>query len=609
MTTTTRLEIGPLEPFHTTGVLGIPDVQVATALMRIGGHSLDDPDSAAVALAAALCVRALRAGSVCVDLTADPSMWIPEDSEEPPEDLPWPEPSAWLSAARDHALVSQGDDGPIDRPLRLVGNLLYLQRYWQDEQVIRTAMRERARLLAVDASALADGLARLFPGTQPDRQRLAAATAALRQVTIIAGGPGTGKTTTVARILALLRQVTDNRASIALAAPTGKAAARLQEAVATALGHMDQVDRDRFGDLPASTLHRLLGWRPDAQGRFRHNRSNPLPHDVVVVDETSMVSLPMMARLLEAVRPDARLVLVGDPDQLASIDAGAVLGDLVAAPPTATQTALAGALAAACPAESADTQAAADTGVVVLDHNYRFEGAIADLAAAIRLNDPDRALAILQAGHADVQFLDPASGAVAAVRAEAVEQTERMVAAAAAGDAATALAELETHRVLCAHREGPYGVSHWDDLIQGWTEHLITRPAPGNPWYVGRPLLVTANDYTADLYNGDTGVIIAAPDGQMRAAFARGSGIVELPTSRLDTVTTLRAMTIHRGQGSQFDAVTVILPPAESQLLTRELLYTAVTRARRRIRVIGTQEAVRAGVVRQVRRASGLRIL
>ena len=609
MTTSTRLPIGPLEPFHTAGLLGIPDVHVASALMRIGGHSLDDPDSAAVVLAAALCVRALRAGSVCVDLTADPSIWIPEDNEEPPEDLPWPVPSAWLAAVRDHPLVSRGNDGPIDRPLRLVGNLLYLQRYWQDEQVIRTAMRERARMLPVDASALADGLARLFPSIDPDRQRLAAATAALRQVTIIAGGPGTGKTTTVARLLALLRQVTDNRASIALAAPTGKAAARLQEAVATALGHMDPVDRNRGGDLPASTLHRLLGWRPDAKGRYRHDRGNPLPHDIVVVDETSMVSLPLMARLLEALRPDARLILVGDPDQLVSIDAGAVLGDLVAAPPTATRTALADALAAACPAESADTQAAADTGVVVLDHNCRFEGAIADLANAIRLNDPDRALAILLAGHADVQFLDPASGAVAKVRAEAVEQTERMVAAAAAGDAATTLAELEKHRVLCAHREGQYGVSHWDDLIRGWTEHLVTRKAPGDPWYVGRPLLVTANDYTADLYNGDTGVIIAAPDGQMRAAFLRGNGIVELPTSRLDTVTTLRAMTIHRGQGSQFDAVTVILPLAESPLLTRELLYTAVTRARHRIRVIGTQEAVRAGVVRQVRRASGLRVL
>lgn len=608
MSGSTHLDIGALEPFHAAGILGVSDVQVAAALARIGGHSLDDPDSAAVALGAALCVRALRAGSVCVDLTSDPSTWVPEDEEAAEEvALAWPDSASWVAAARDHALVSNGPEGPIDRPLHLIGNLLYLQRYWRDEQVIRTAMRQRGGLVDADPGALSNALRRLFPSPDPDRQRLAAATAALRQVTIIAGGPGTGKTTTVARILALLREVDSAAVSIALAAPTGKAAARLQEAVATAVGGMDQVDRDHVGDLSASTLHRLLGWRRDARGRFRHDRSNPLPHDVVIVDETSMVSLPLMARLLEAVRPDARLVLVGDPDQLASIDAGAVLGDLVAAPAAGTVPELAEALAAACPAEADASEGAAATGVVVLDHNYRFEGQIADLAAAIRLGDSEQAMAILHAGHADVEFLEP-TAAVVEVRDEVVTQTERVVRAAAAGNAARALADLQTHRVLCAHREGPFGVSHWDDLIKGWTEHLIARPSPGNPWYVGRPLLVTANDYAAELYNGDTGVIIALPDGDVRAAFPRGAGFMQLPVARLDTVTTLRAMTIHRGQGSQFDAVTVILPPPESPLLTRELLYTAVTRARTGIRVIGTEAAVRAGLQRQVRRASGLRM-
>jgi exodeoxyribonuclease V alpha subunit len=162
--------------------------------------------------------------------------------------------------------------------------------------------------------------------------------------------------------------------------------------------------------------------------------------------------------------------------------------------------------------------------------------------------------------------------------------------------------------VLCAHRQGPFGVGHWDDQIAAWTEHLIARRAAGDPWYVGRPLLVTANDYTADLYNGDTGIVVDAGHGQVQAVFARGAVLVRHPVSRLDTVTTLRAMTIHRGQGSQFDAVTVVLPPPESRLLTRELLYTAVTRARSRIRIVGTQQAVRAGVQRQVRRASGLQV-
>jgi exodeoxyribonuclease V alpha subunit len=592
---TSRVHLGPWQPFQEAGVLGVPEIQVAAALMRIAGQPLDSP----VTLAAALCVRALQAGSVCVDLSADPSMW------EPPEvcevELPWPDPAAWVASAAQHPLVAQGPDGPIDRPLRLVGTLLYLQRYWHDEDLIRTAMNDRAALVEVDARSLAEALHRLFPDPAPDRQRLAAATAALRGATIVAGGPGTGKTTTVARIIAVLRQISDHPLTVALTAPTGKAAARLQEAVVTALADPALTD-----GLAASTMHRLLGWRPDSQSRFRHDRSNPLPHDVVVVDETSMVSLPMMARLLEAVRPDARLILVGDPDQLASIDAGAVLGDLVAAPSVQVDSRLTQALQAACPAESSGTPQAAATGVVVLDHNYRFAGAIAELADAIRGSDPDRVLAVLEAGHADVQFL-AANSALDVVRRETVEQAERIVAAAAAGDAPRALQELESHRVLCAHREGPFGVSHWNDLIEGWTEHLVSRQAPEESWYVGRPLLVTANDYSVDLYNGDTGVVVASAEGRLRAAFARGSGILELPVSRLDTVATLRAMTIHRGQGSQFDAVTVVLPPADSPLLTQELLYTAVTRARSRIRIIADEAAVRAGVERHVRRASGLR--
>ncbi|HQR79005.1 MAG TPA: exodeoxyribonuclease V subunit alpha [Actinomycetota bacterium] len=599
----TRLPLGRLEPFHDAGVLGVPDVQVAAALLRIGGGSLDDPDDAAVALGAGLCVRALRAGSVCVDLTADPESWLPED-EQAPEPLPWPDASAWVAAAQGHRLVS-GPGDPAGRPLRLVGNLLYLQRYWQDEQVIRTAMQQRNARMSVDPAALSAGLQRLFPEPGPDRQRLAAATAALRQVSIIAGGPGTGKTTTVARILALLQQVCPRPLTVALAAPTGKAAARLQAAVAEAVTDLDRADRDRVGELNASTLHRLLGWVPDSQGRFRHNRANPLPHDVVVVDETSMVSLPLMARLLEAVRADARLLLVGDPDQLASIEAGAVLGDLVAAPAGPPDDQLTQALASACPQDVVDVPATAATGVVVLNRNYRFQGAIADLADAIRRGDPDRALAILRGGHPDVQFLTDDS--VDAVRQEVAAQAASIVAAAERGDAQAALAALETHRVLCAHREGPHGVSHWDDLIREWTEPLVTRASPGHQWYAGRPLLVTANDYTVDLYNGDTGVVVATGDGQVRAAFSRGSSPVLVPVSRLDTVTTLRAMTVHRGQGSQFEAVTVVLPKADSPLATRELLYTAVTRARTRVRIIGTEEAVLEGIGRQVRRASGLR--
>ena len=243
MTTFTHQVIGPLQPFHAAGILGLADVQVAAALMRIGGHHLAGGTTAdaMVALGAALCVRALRAGSVCIDLTAEPGTWAPEDESVDPTGAPpagegaggiwldWPDPVEWVAAAQAHPLVAHGAQAPDDRPLRLTGSLLYLQRYWRDEQAIDTDRQQRARGVQVDHAELVDGLGRLFPEKGANRQRLAAATAALRAATIVAGGPGTGKTTTVARIIALLRQLEGAELSVALAAPTGKAAARLRE--------------------------------------------------------------------------------------------------------------------------------------------------------------------------------------------------------------------------------------------------------------------------------------------------------------------------------------------------------------------------------------------
>jgi exodeoxyribonuclease V alpha subunit len=288
-----------------------------------------------------------------------------------------------------------------------------------------------------------------------------------------------------------------------------------------------------------------------------------------------MVPLSLMARLLDAVRPAARLVLVGDPDQLASVEAGAVLGDLVAAPALASS-------------------------VVVLGHSWRFGGAIADLAKAVQVGDADAALAILRSGDPAVEFV--ADDELDGLRVDVVGTAAALSDAARAGDVPAALAGLERHRLLCAHRRGPYGVARWTAQVESW---LPRDPAEGE-WYPGRPLLVTANDYDVGLHNGDTGVVVAAADG-VRAAFARGGEPVLLPPSRLSTVQTVHAMTVHRGQGSQFQRVSLILPPADSPLLTRELLYTAITRARSGLRVLGTPEAVRVAVERPITRASGLR--
>ncbi len=364
----------------------------------------------------------------------------------------------------------------------------------------------------------------------------------------------------------------------------------MSEALTQARGRLDQADADRVADLSAVTLHRLLGWLPRSRGRFRHNADNRLPYDVVVVDEMSMVSLTLMARLLEAVRPDARLVLVGDPDQLSSVEAGAVLADITSALGAAGEQ---------------------QRSVVRLQRTWRFGGAIEDLARAVREADEDAAVEVLRRGAEDVVFtetdlsefrpagIEPLVSAVA-------EAGTALRSAAADGDLPGALAALDEHRLLCAHRHGPYGVARWSVEAERWLAEAVPGYGEEGEWYLGRPLLVTVNDYDLNLFNGDTGVVVATGGG-VRAAFGRGSAPMLISPVRLDAVQTTHAMTVHRAQGSQFGVVSFVLPPPESPLLTRELLYTAVTRASRRVQVFGTEEAVRRAVRRPANRASGLR--
>ena len=591
-----RSATGLLAVFNTAGVLDPSDVHVAERVGRLGGETDER-----VLLAVALAVRAVRLGSVCVDLAAVSRTVLGEGDElVDVSALPWPEPAGWLTACTAGPLVADGADAPPGRPLRLVDGLLYLERYWGEEEVVRRSLAERAATGApeVDLPRLRAGLDRLFAAPGSERQRLAAAVTALRRVTVLAGGPGTGKTTTVARLLELLHDQPGPPPRVALAAPTGKAAARLQEAVAAELP-----PQLRAKVPEAATLHRLLGWRPGNR-RFRYDRTQRLPFDVVVVDETSMVSLTMMARLLDAVRPHARLVLVGDPDQLASVEAGAVLGDLARAAGRPEPALTAALQECATPAEEPVIN-----GVVTLRHVWRFGGTIAEFAKAVQAGDADAAVAILRSGRSDLAFApveEPAS-AFDAVRPDVVQAGRALTDAALAGDTAAALAALEQHRVLCAHRRGPFGVTRWSAEIERWLRAALpAAPAGSGLWYPGRPVLVTANDYDIGLFNGDTGVVVKRPEG-LRVAFARGGEPTLHPPSRLSEVATVHAMTVHRGQGSQFRRVTVVLPPAESPLLTRELLYTAVTRARELVRVVGTEDAVRAAVQRPVSRASGLR--
>jgi len=614
-----RRATGALRAFNEAGVLAAADVHVALRLAQLAQE-----EGERTLLAAALAVRAPRLGSVCVDLaTIGTTATIDLDAPVDLPALPWPDPEAWIDGLASSPLVAAGEDDGEDRPLRLVGTTLYLDRYWRDERSVAADLLSRNEPAgAVDAVVLADGLARLFDGDEPDLQRLAAATCVLRRLAVVGGGPGTGKTTTVTRILVLLDEQADAAGAptplVALAAPTGKAAVRLEEAVheeASAL-ELSERERARLLETRASTLHRLLGRRAGSANRFRHDRRNQLPHDVVVVDETSMVSLSMTARLLEAVRGDARLILIGDPKQLASVEAGAVLGDLVGPAADAllmrepARSRLAEVARQAVPATEPPSGAIGD-GIVVLRRVHRFAGAIADLAEAVRGGDAEAGLAILRAGHDDVRWIDvdiaelDAREALRPVRQIAVAAGRRIVEAARAGDAAAAMAALGSFRLLCAHRRGPYGVATWNAVVESWLANELDRFAE-DAWYVGRPLLVTQNDYGLRLYNGDTGVIVAREGGGKSAVFERQGGLVEISPTRLDAVDTVHALTIHKSQGSQVDTVAVLLPDPSSRILTRELLYTAVTRARKSMVVCGTETTIRAALGRPVAHASGL---
>jgi exodeoxyribonuclease V alpha subunit len=456
-----------------------------------------------------------------------------------------------------------------------------------------------------------DGLA----AGEPDHQLAAAATAVATRLCVLQGGPGTGKTSTIAKILVVLA-THEPDLHIGLAAPTGKAAARMGEAVKEALARVGTADPavvERLGRLHATTLHSLLGWRRDSTTRFAHDRTLPLPYDVVVVDEMSMVSLSLMARLLEATRPDARLLLVGDPDQLASVEAGAVFSDIGAMARAQEPTGLG--MAATRDllvrlVDPVDLPAVARPGVVELAHNWRFadQGRIAQLARAVRDGDPGAVGALLDSLGPDdnVTFTpitrgiqDPAYGSLRE-RLEAwgrdLEERARQ------GDAAGALAVLDRHRLLCAHRRGPAGVATWNRLARTWL-----RRGADELTALGEPLMATRRDRAMQVFNGDVGAIVSTPAGpRLALADPHGASVRHLSPMQLSGLVPMYASTVHKAQGSQFEEVSVVLPEADSPLLTRELLYTAITRASRSVHLYGSREALMTAVIRRANRASGL---
>lgn len=575
--------VSVLRPFVDSDILEAAEVALADAVVRHAGDGAVD-DHVIIGLAMAGLGR--RLGHVCVELdeVARLCATAGAPTEQRPTkptaaiDLPIPETAAWVEALRTSPLVQveTTTDDVLDRPLVLAGSRIYLARYAAYERGVRDQLVDRASAIA-PIGPLDAALAEVFGSKRvADQQRTAVQVALTRPLSVVVGGPGTGKTWTVGRLLDVVHRLDDalrvEPRRVALAAPTGKAASRLTEAVG--------------GRTVATTIHRLLGMKPGKPVGI--DPELRLPHDLVVVDEASMIDLPLMARLLAAVRSDAHLVLVGDPDQLVSVEVGSVLRDVVDS----------------VRIRSDSTEHPLDGIVTVLDRVHRFDAdsSIADLADAVRLGDAAAALAVL-AGADGVALVDPDDVLTfGPLCAEVIDAARSLVAAGRENRPEDAFAAAGRVKVLAATRQGPLGLYAWNELIAGG----VGLPVGDGDWTPGRPVLVTQNDRRNGVDNGDTGVVVPGPTGPM-VAFPGVDGPRLLRPSRLRAHEDWWAMTIHKSQGSEFEHVVVSLPTEGSPILTRELLYTAVTRARSRVTLVATEAIIRAAIERPVARASGLR--
>ncbi|OQX21496.1 MAG: exodeoxyribonuclease V subunit alpha [Desulfobacteraceae bacterium IS3] len=540
--------------------------------------NLAQKDMPEISLAAALVSLYKGEGHICVQIS--PNMEIPITQSESEE---------WLGKLRKSIVV--GKPGEY-KPLILDDkSRLYLYRYWEYQEKLAEFIRNRiaAPVKDIDINLLEQGLERFFPpnpdADESDWQKIAAQTALTRKFCVISGGPGTGKTTTVTKILALL--LAQNRdMKIALAAPTGKAAARLQEAILREKKKAAyETVRDSIPEA-ASTLHRLLGAVADSP-YFRHNAKNPLSADVVVTDEASMVDMALMSKLVQSLLPETRLILLGDKDQLASVEAGAVLGDIC--------------------------DSGCD-GIVQLQKSYRFgaESGIGEVSRAVNAGKADDALRDMRDGnYADICWKNLPSDLNRQIRDSIFEGfSEYLNAVARKEQPMEIFRNFERFRILCALREGPYGVNTLNSLTEEIlkTKHLI-RPYK-TAWYAGRPVMITRNDYNLHLFNGDVGLMLPDPESknELRVFFpVSGETMRKLHPLRLPEHETVYAMTVHKSQGSEFEKVLLLLPDKDSPVLTRELVYTGITRAIKQAELWGTEAVFRTAVSRAIRRTSGLR--
>ncbi|MEO6030331.1 MAG: exodeoxyribonuclease V subunit alpha [Burkholderiaceae bacterium] len=632
-------------------------------------HELDREAPASLVLAAALLAQLEGRGHSCLplgEMARNPLGVLgwpePAESELAGAFADWPADATAAQAAWGGRTVLQFEsaDAAGSSPLVLSGDRLYLRRYWRYESRVAAQVRARAQAngAAVDAIARLNRdqarvwLDRLFAPSgasaaaevEPagtDWQKVAGALALRGRLTLITGGPGTGKTYTAARLLVLLQALhaAPQPLRVALAAPTGKAAARLRQSIDTALqglraqlGAASPFDAWAAQLGPARTLHSLLGARPGTR-RFRHDAAHPLDLDLLFVDEASMIHLEMMAALLDALPSTARLILLGDKDQLASVEAGAVMGDLCQAGAREEPAHGYGSetlqwvhelTGQALPASEADFGPDLAQQTVTLRHSRRFSGPIGQLALAVNRGDGAAALAVLrEPGGQDLALIEARDAGV--IRTLAVEgrtgagggyraylEALALRPTEASGFDAWAralLRQFDRFRVLCAVRDGPWGVAGLNPAIERalMNRGLLQRRSD---WYEGRPVMVTRNDAALGVFNGDIGVALGAPGGteQLRVYFLDGSELRSVSAGRLADVETAFAMTVHKSQGSEFEHVVLVLPNEDSPVLTRELVYTGITRAQRAFTLVASDPGQLATAsLRRTRRLSGLR--
>jgi exodeoxyribonuclease V alpha subunit len=610
-----------ISTLNTAGIFSRIDIHFARFILDFSNDQ--DPD---IFLAAALVSRATANGDICLDLDSmSETVLIEKQAGQDP--IFYPRVEKWRPKLEAHPTVGK----PGQRCPLIIDdhNRLYLYRYWEYENKLSLSIRDRASRELADFNPLGVNatLNRLFPATAEglDWQKVAAVIGLLKGFSVITGGPGSGKTHAIAGILALIVACTDDyKLNIYLTAPTGKAAARLGESILRVKEHLD-CSRSIKDAIPGDvfTIHRLLKPIPGTP-YFHYNSDHLLPADVVVVDEASMVDLALMSKLLQACPPNARILVAGDKDQLASVQAGSVLGDLCDrqvihgfSKSFLKQIVKFSGIAMENFTQRPEDDSGLPDCICELQNNYRFssQSGIGGISRAINRGDIIKSMALLKNSDetgVDWVEINTPNELQNQLTPTIIDGYKKYL---TIKDPVSAMDAFNEFKILCALNIGPYGAGSVNNLAEQVLRRkklIGNKPAESHPWYRGRPVMITRNDYNLGLFNGDIGITLPDPEASaedhLYVYFRDAAGKVRrfLP-HRLPQHETVYAMTVHKSQGSEFDHVVLVLPDKDYPLMTRELIYTGLTRARRKVSIWGTEPVLTSSISRKIDRSSGLR--